>query len=381
VTAVTNDTGAVVERYKYDAYGQVTFLSPTFTPLTGSAAYNNIPYTGRYFDTESKLYYYRARTYHPYLGRFLQRDPLGEAASLNLYNYVFNNPVNATDPTGMYQWTQAELDQQFAEETRSMSEKGEGSWRVEQAMPMQGMTTGEMQVVAEVKRAAKKLAKQQAQNADQAPGEAETLTIKINFYKSSDAWNSDDAKGIMSAMFQEAGRVFGKYGIKLTDGSGNTDPGKLSVQTVELSGPASVDAVAKLPNYSNDDHTVNVLFAKSVTGSKCEGGLACSDAGSNSIVIGENAPFEHGGREINDIATIRKVLGRTGVNQVLAHELGHQFLFPNIDEDPEANQHLSQAQYKGMYGGFLMRGQIFGSTAANLLPYQVQTLTRARGLP
>src|SRR5262249_20222870 len=45
--------------------------------------------------------YYRARYYSPYLGRFLQRDPLGESASLNLYAYVLNNPVNGTDPSGM----------------------------------------------------------------------------------------------------------------------------------------------------------------------------------------------------------------------------------------------------------------------------------------
>ncbi|TMQ61251.1 MAG: RHS repeat-associated core domain-containing protein [Candidatus Eisenbacteria bacterium] len=101
VMAVTSTAGAVVERYKYDAYGQVTFLSPTFTPLTSSAVYNNLLFTGRYFDSESQLYYYRARHYSPSLGRFLQRDPLGEVASLNLYNYVFNNPVNGTDPTGM----------------------------------------------------------------------------------------------------------------------------------------------------------------------------------------------------------------------------------------------------------------------------------------
>jgi RHS repeat-associated protein len=102
VTAVTDDTGAVLERYKYDAYGQVTFMNASFTPLTISALNNNILFTGRYYDTESKLYQYRARMYHPYLGRFLQRDPLGEAASPNLYNYVSNNPVNFTDPTGLY---------------------------------------------------------------------------------------------------------------------------------------------------------------------------------------------------------------------------------------------------------------------------------------
>jgi len=103
VTAVTSDTGEVLERYKYDAYGQVTFLNPSNNaPISSSTVFNNILFTGRYYDTETKLYYYRARTYHPYMGRFLQRDPLGEAASINLYNYVFNNPVNATDPSGLY---------------------------------------------------------------------------------------------------------------------------------------------------------------------------------------------------------------------------------------------------------------------------------------
>jgi len=103
VAAVTNDTGTVLERYKYDAYGQVTFMNATGTPqgCMCSPLQNNILYTGRYFDIESRLYYYRARMYHPYLGRFLQRDPLGERAGLNLYNYVFNNPVRFTDPSGM----------------------------------------------------------------------------------------------------------------------------------------------------------------------------------------------------------------------------------------------------------------------------------------
>lgn len=101
VAALTDNTGAVVERYKYDAYGQVTFLNSTFGPLTSSGYENNILFTGRYYDTESKLYYYRARSYHPYLGRFIQRDPLGESQGPNLYNYVFNNPVRFTDPSGL----------------------------------------------------------------------------------------------------------------------------------------------------------------------------------------------------------------------------------------------------------------------------------------
>jgi hypothetical protein len=47
------------------------------------------------------FYYYKARFYAPSLGRFLQTDPLGYAASLNLYAYVQGDPINFADPTGL----------------------------------------------------------------------------------------------------------------------------------------------------------------------------------------------------------------------------------------------------------------------------------------
>ena len=48
------------------------------------------------------LYDYRNRTYSPTLGRFLQTDPIRfEAGDVNLYRYVFNNPVNWVDPLGL----------------------------------------------------------------------------------------------------------------------------------------------------------------------------------------------------------------------------------------------------------------------------------------
>ena len=98
---LTDAAGTVLERYRYDAFGAPTITSATGQALSRSAYGNRILFTGREYEAETGLYYYRARYYSPTLGRFLSRDPLGPLPDLNLYRYVGNNPATWLDPWGL----------------------------------------------------------------------------------------------------------------------------------------------------------------------------------------------------------------------------------------------------------------------------------------
>ncbi len=100
--AITGATGVVLERYRYEPFGLPTFLSAdgqTIVPSSGFA--NGRLFTGREWEQEVELYYYRARFYDPSLGRFITRDPAGFVDGLNLYQYVRSNPLRVGDPLGL----------------------------------------------------------------------------------------------------------------------------------------------------------------------------------------------------------------------------------------------------------------------------------------
>jgi len=94
VVAVTDAAGNVSQRMSYDEYGNFGANSSD-----GGEAFR---YTGRRYDIETGLYYYRARYYSPRLGRFLQADPVGYEADLDLYSYGGNDPLDRVDPSGKY---------------------------------------------------------------------------------------------------------------------------------------------------------------------------------------------------------------------------------------------------------------------------------------
>ena len=92
-TAITDNNGNTVQSYSYTTFG---------IPRQTTDFKNSYTFTGREWDRETALHYYRARYYDPVEGRFISRDPISFAGGdVNLYGYVQGNPVNWVDPDGL----------------------------------------------------------------------------------------------------------------------------------------------------------------------------------------------------------------------------------------------------------------------------------------
>ncbi|MFK2821972.1 RHS repeat-associated core domain-containing protein [Arcobacter sp. YIC-80] len=100
IKALVNSNGDVVERYSYSSFGKITIKNSNNNVLSKSKYNNTITYTGRRYDVETDMYYYRNRMYSADLGRFISKDPKGYVDGMNLYTYVMNNPLKYLDPMG-----------------------------------------------------------------------------------------------------------------------------------------------------------------------------------------------------------------------------------------------------------------------------------------
>jgi len=128
VDEVELDSWQVVERYMYDPYGAVTVLdggpgdpdNPATEPggegdtewdadPNGVSDHlNPILYCGYYRDLETGLYHVRNRSYHPHLGRWVQRDPLYDGPepmphqqAQSLLEYAHSSPTKKVDASGL----------------------------------------------------------------------------------------------------------------------------------------------------------------------------------------------------------------------------------------------------------------------------------------
>jgi RHS repeat-associated protein len=94
VRDITNNVGGVQNHLRYDSFGRIT----SQTNANFNTRFN---YTGREFDAETGLYFYRSRYYDPGVGRFIGEDSIGfGGGDANLYRYVGNSPVNWIDLFG-----------------------------------------------------------------------------------------------------------------------------------------------------------------------------------------------------------------------------------------------------------------------------------------
>jgi len=93
VTSLSSSAGVLANTYTYNSFGKLSASTGTIV--------NPLRYTGREFDAETGIYYYRARYYDPSAGCFLSEDPTWFRGGVDFYTYVAGNPVNFSDPLGL----------------------------------------------------------------------------------------------------------------------------------------------------------------------------------------------------------------------------------------------------------------------------------------
>lgn len=93
VVGLIDGSNQLVDRYKYTPFGS--------SEGSRELVENSLRFGARELDTETGLYYNRARYYDASLGRFISEDPSGFSSGVNLYVYASNDPMNRRDPFGL----------------------------------------------------------------------------------------------------------------------------------------------------------------------------------------------------------------------------------------------------------------------------------------
>ncbi len=103
ILGIVNESGTLVGKYEYSAYGKCTILVDT----DGIATLNPFRFKCYYYDTESGMYYCQTRYFVPEWGRWLNADSpnflqFDNINGMNLFAYCNNSPVMYSDPSGEF---------------------------------------------------------------------------------------------------------------------------------------------------------------------------------------------------------------------------------------------------------------------------------------
>ena len=93
-----DDLGRIINYEEYHPFGTTAYQAVN---QDIRAAAKRFRYSGMERDEESGLNYHSARYYLPWLGRWLNPDPIGIKGGINVYRYAYNNPVKLSDPSGL----------------------------------------------------------------------------------------------------------------------------------------------------------------------------------------------------------------------------------------------------------------------------------------
>lgn len=97
ISELVDAAGNIAAHYEYEPFGKITTQNGAY------AVSNPFRFSSEYFDDETGLVYYNYRYYSPQMGRWINRDPIGEEGGWNLYAMVGNNIINRSDKLG-YAW-------------------------------------------------------------------------------------------------------------------------------------------------------------------------------------------------------------------------------------------------------------------------------------
>ena len=100
-TAVLNTSGTVLERYAYSAFGIRRIMAADFTPRSTSSYAWDFGFQGQFREAETDCYNYGYRFYVPLLGRWINRDPIGEMGGVNLFSFAKNDGIGELDKYGL----------------------------------------------------------------------------------------------------------------------------------------------------------------------------------------------------------------------------------------------------------------------------------------